>query len=82
MCAFVHTHTHTFSLIRVLAGNRWLTQIRIILEEFNKGTIYKSVVRVREIPSRVCLGLVTVEFLCYQTEGGVGAGDVSVKKAV
>ena len=57
-------------------------QIRIILEEFNKGTIYKSVVRVREIPSRVCLGLVTVEFLCYQTEGGVGAGDVSVKKAV
>jgi len=67
---------------RLPEGNRWLTQIRIILEEFNKGTIYKSVVRVREIPSRVCLGLVTVEFFCYQTEGGVGGVGVSVRKAV
>ena len=66
--------------IRAPAGNRWHSSR--VTGEFNKGTIYKSVVRVREIPSRVCLGLVTVEFLCYQTEGGVGAGDVSVKKAV
>lgn len=43
----------------------------MICEEFNKGTIYNSVVRVREIPSIMCLGLVTVELLCYksQTEG-------------
>lgn len=67
---------------RLPEGNRWLTQIRIILEEFNKGTIYKSVVRVREIPSRVCLGLVTVSIPLLQTEGGVRGGGVSVKKAV
>lgn len=49
---------------RLPAGNRWPTQMRIICDEFNKGTIYKSMIRVREIPSIVCPGLVTVELLC------------------
>lgn len=40
----------------------------MICEEFHKGTIYNSVVRVREIPSMMCLGLVTVELLCYKSQ--------------
>lgn len=45
---------------RLPAENRWPTQIRIICDKFNKGTIYRSVIRVREIPSIACLGLITV----------------------
>lgn len=63
---------------RLPAGNRWPTQIRIICEEFNKGTICKSMVRVREIPSIGCLGLVTVELLCYKSKTGGGGKGVGV----
>lgn len=47
---------------RLPAENRWPTQIRIICAKFNKGTFYKSMIGVREIPSIVCLGLITVNF--------------------
>lgn len=54
--------TVIYCFSRLPAENRWPTQIRIICAKFNKGTFYKSVVGVREIPSMMCLGLITVSF--------------------
>lgn len=39
--------------------------------------LFSSVVRVREVPSIICLGLVTVKLLCYKSKiegGGEGVG--------
>lgn len=79
-----YSYCYTYCISMLPAGNRWPTQIRIICEEFNKGTICKSVVRVKEIPSIGGLGLVTVEFLCYKskTEGGGDGAVPGTGKAV